>query len=285
MVKAQFIINQLIPLPDEILKKYNIIELPSPLIIDGTEYRDNNLPYSLDEFTEILMSDKTKMDTAPNPPSDYKDIFDTIDPEIPIFVICLSMKIGAFYKSALSIQGEYQDRDITVIDTLFCPPGMTMLTLAAGQAALEAESVDQLKEEITAIRDRIKLFWGLFSLKYLYQTGRISATKAFIGQMLKIVPMITTDSDGIIIPAGKTRHISKSLDRIVSFMENDIQEKKGDAIDILVSYTGSEENGLMLKEKLESSFTVKNTHFFKGSYCVHRYVGPNAAGVGYYVHP
>jgi DegV family protein with EDD domain len=162
---------------------------------------------------------------------------------------------------------------------------MTLLALTAAETALEAETAEDLKKRVKEIQNRIRQYWALFSLKYLYQTGRISAAKAFIGQMLKLVPMITTDAEGLIIPAGKTRHIVKSFDRIISFVEKDIKKQNGSTIDILVSYTGSEENGIVLKEKIEKYFDVANALFFKGSYCVHRYVGPDAAGLAFYVHP
>ena len=90
MVPARFVLSQIIPLPEEVKSKYNITEIQTPLIIDDTEYRDNDLPFSITEFSDMLLSGKHKIETAANPPSEYAEIFKNTPPEIPIFVFVLS---------------------------------------------------------------------------------------------------------------------------------------------------------------------------------------------------
>ena len=62
-----------------------------------------------------------------------------------------------------------------------------------------------------------------------------------------------------------------------------MKQKKGESIDVLISYTGHEENAVLLQEKVKERFTVSSVVFLKGGYCVHRYVGPDAAGLAYLV--
>lgn len=281
MVPARFIISQIIPLPEEELSRLNIIQIPTPIIIDGTEYRDNSLPFGTDKFSDMLLSNNHKINTAANSPSEYTEIFKDTKPETPVFVFCLSTKISAFLTSATSAAHETEDRDITVIDTLFCPPAPTLYAIAAAREAEESSSVSELKRRVRQLQSRIGVYWALFSLEYLQQTGRISSAKAFLGKLLKLVPMITTDHEGLIIPAGKTRKITKSLDKISGFIERDLEKCRAGSIDILVSYTGDKQNALALQEKITERFDVGQTFFFKGSYCVHRYLGPNAAGLAY----
>ena len=171
MVPARFIVSQIIPLPEETKSKLNIIEIPTPLIIDDTEYRDNNLPFSTADFSDMLLSGKHKIETAANPPSEYAEIFKNTPPEMPIFVFCLSTKISAFYKSVISAVNEVPDRDVTVIDTLFCPPAPTLYAIAAAGEAAESGDASELKRRVRNLHPRIGLFWALFSLEYLHQTG------------------------------------------------------------------------------------------------------------------
>jgi len=281
MVPARFIISQIVPLPEETKSEHHIIEIPTPLVIDGTEYRDNDLPFSTEKFSDMLLSEEHKIETAANPPSEYAEIFNSTPPEMPIFVFCLSTKISGFYKSVISAAHEAEERDVTVIDTLFCPPGPTLYAFSAAREAADSNDAAELKRRIRGIQSRIGAYWALFSLEYLQQTGRISAAKAFLGKLLKLVPVITVDREGLIIPAGKTRRIEKSLDRISRLIEKDLEQREAGTIDILVSYTGDEANGLRLKEKITEQFDVGNALFFKGGYCVHRYLGPNAAGLSY----
>lgn len=284
MIKVQFITDQLVPLTEEEKSKYNIFEVPNPLSIDGKEYIDNQLPFSIEKFCELLLDEDKTMETSQPPPVAYEELFKKIPPELPIYIFCMSSNIAGFYKSATSAKSNFPERDINIIDTLSVPPLPLLGVFTAAKFAENASSLEDLKKQIEGITSRMGIYWALYSLKYLYVSGRINAAQAFFGKMIKLVPLITTDKSGLIIPAGKTRRIAKSISRICELVERDIEQKGGTAVDLIISYTGSEENGLLLKETAEKRLPVKNLFFRKGSYSVHRYIGPDGAGIGYYIH-
>ena len=284
-MEARFVIAEIVPLPEDVKSKWGIIQYPNPISIDGREYLDNQLPYSLEEFSEMLLSEAHVMETSVTPPSVYKEIYEGVPADIPIFVICFSRKISAFYNSAVAAQADFKDREITVIETRFCPPGMTLWALVAAGIAEETDSLEELREKVAGLGDRMGVYHALFSLKYLHQTGRISSAKAFIGGMMKIVPIITTSEDGMIVPAGKGRRIEKSLDKVCDFLERDLEQKGGSVVDLLYVYTGSKENVHLLREKVEKRFTVGDSVLYNSGYCMHRYLGTNVAGFAYHIHP
>jgi DegV family protein with EDD domain len=285
MMEARFVITEIVPLPEEVKSECGIIQYANPISIDGKEYLDNQLPFSLEEFSEMLLSEAHVMETSVTPPPVYKEIYESVPAEIPIFAICFSRKISAFCDSALAAAEDFKDRDITVIRTRFCPPVMTLWAILAARVAEETDSADELRESVTAMGDRMGVYHALFSLKYLRQTGRISAAKAFLGGMMKIVPIITCSEDGMIVPAGKGRRIEKSLDKVCDFLERDMTRMGGSTVDFLYAYTGEEENVRVLMEKVKERFTVGESFLYRSGYCMHRYLGPNAAGFAYYVRP
>ncbi len=285
MVKPVYVIAKMVNLTDEIREKYNIIEYASPVAIDGKDYLTSEVPFSKEEFSRMLVSGKHTFESAVSPPEVYKKIYESIPDETPIYVICFSSKLSAFVKSARTAADEFPDKDITVLETPYCPPAMSFYPMVAAGMAEKAQTNEELKPQITAIYERMRIYHALFSLTYLHQAGRISAAKAFLGKMMKIVPLITTNDEGMIVPAGKARRIEKSLDRICDFIETDINQKKGSSIDMLVTYTGSRGNAEMLREKLESRFDVNQNFMLEGGYLILRYLGPDAAGLVYYVNP
>jgi fatty acid-binding protein DegV len=103
--------------------------------------------------------------------------------------------------------------------------------------------------------------------------------------MIKLVPIITTDSEGNIVPAAKTRRIEKSLTRICELVERDIEGKDVEAMDFFVTFTGTSANGEMLRDMVMERFPVRICHFMQGHYSILRYLGPEAAGLSYYIHP
>ena len=59
-MQARFICSEIIPLPEEVKRELNIITIPNPINIDGTEYLDNQLPFSTEEFSAMLMDARTE---------------------------------------------------------------------------------------------------------------------------------------------------------------------------------------------------------------------------------
>lgn len=283
MVRGRFLISDLTPLPETICREFDIVPVPHPLRIDGREYPNNALPFTHEEFGRMLLTGRHTFETAVTPPEVYAAIYREIPPDTPIYVICFSGKISAFHAAARLAADAFPERDITVIETPFCPPVMTLWALTAARLAAETATNTELKPLVTALGRDMGVYHALFSLEYLRQTGRINAAKAFIGRMIKLVPVITTDRDGHIVPAAKTRRIEKSLARICELVARDIEGRDAAAIDILVTYTGTEANGRRLMDNLQTRFPVRHSLLVQGSFSMLRHLGPDAAGLAYYV--
>ncbi|MFH1708832.1 MAG: DegV family protein [Planctomycetota bacterium] len=285
MVRAKFIIADIIPLPEELRTRYNIVQLPHPLTVDGVEYPNNALPFSTAEFGRMLLAGGHTFETSVTPPPVYAAEYRRTPPGEPIFAICFSPKLGAFHEAARSAAAECPDRDITVIPTRFCPPVMTLWALLAGGLAETAADAAALKAAVLGLGERLGVYHALFSLEYLHQTGRLNTAKALIGRMLKLVPIVTNDAEGYIVPAAKTRLIAKSLERICVLVAADRDRLGGGAVDVLVTWTGSETNGRLLRDLVMQRLSVRTRHFLAGGYSILHYLGPEAAGLAYHVAP
>lgn len=281
---AKFLISQLAPLPEEVVSQHNIVEIPSPLYVDEEEYADNDVPFSIDKMCEMLLKDVKQFGSAQSPPSDYIEVIKSIPRETPVFIICLSSKLSGYYKSALEAQEECSEHDVTVIDTTLTPPAMSLYAITAFRTAKQASSVEDLKEKVLAVKERLNQYWAFHSLKYLYKSGRINAAQAFLGKMIQLVPILTCDEEGNMINVAKVRRAPKAFEKISALIQDDMEKQEGTSVDILVLHTGmAAENGRLLKKKLEKDLPVGRSMLLKASYVTHRIVGPNAVSAAYAV--
>lgn len=281
-MEAKFIIPQLSPLPEEVKTEHNIIELPSPLYIDDTEYTDNDVPFPLEDMCRILLDDIKKVGSAQSTPQDYINIIQGIPEDVPVFMICLSSKLSGYYTSALEAKEKCSNRDITVIDTRYTPPVLSLYALKASEIAKTVSSADELREKVLGIKDRIGQYWAFHSLKYLYKAGRINAAQAFLGKMIHLVPIITADDDGTLITVVKVRRIRKAFSTIADLIKTDMEKQGASSLDIIVLHTAmAEENGRLLEEKLKDELPVKQSMLLRASYVTHRMVGPDAVSAAF----
>jgi EDD domain protein, DegV family len=108
---------------------------------------------------------------------------------------------------------------IEIVDSKSASMGIGALAIRASQMAAAGSSRVEIVEELEHLRDRVVIFVGFETLEYLRKGGRIGATKAAIGGLLSIKPIMTME-DGIIVPLDQPRTRAKARERILELMSD-----------------------------------------------------------------
>jgi DegV family protein with EDD domain len=108
---------------------------------------------------------------------------------------------------------------IEIVDSKSASMGIGALAIRASQMAAAGSSRVQIVEELEHLRDRVVIFVGFETLEYLRKGGRIGATKAAIGGLLSIKPIMTME-DGVIVPLDQPRTRAKARERILELMSD-----------------------------------------------------------------
>ena len=101
-------------------------------------------------------------------------------------------------------------------------------------------------------------------LHFLKRGGRISATTAVVGSMLKIKPVLHVDNEGRLINIGKARGRAASLKALVDKMEQTAIDP-GDQT-VFISHGDCLEDAQMVAQMVRDRFGVKDVYL--------NYVGP-----------
>jgi hypothetical protein len=64
--------------------------------------------------------------------------------------------------------------------------------------------VKEIKENLDKAIATVRLFIALPSLKYVIRSGRLGKPQGILATLLNIKPVLTSDSDGKIVPCAKT---------------------------------------------------------------------------------
>lgn len=185
-----------------------------------------------------------------------------------MLVIAFSSGLSGTCTAAFAAQKElkekYPDRSVFVVDSLCASGGQGLLTRYALQnrdAGMSlADNAAWTKENAT----NIVHWFTVDDLQFLHRGGRVSATSAYFGGMLKIKPVLHVDMEGKLIPMekvqGRKRSLRAMLDKTREFAVDPEKQM------MLISHGDSEEDAQWLGDKLKEELNVPQVEY--------SYIGP-----------
>jgi DegV family protein with EDD domain len=146
---------------------------------------------------------------------EYEPIIEAGD---DIVSLHFSSGISGTYESALQAKQQLERQGVdplrvTVIDTGSACGGYGMVLLAAAAAAAHGGAHGEVVAAAAKMMDGLKFWFAIDTLEYLRRGGRIGAAAAAFGGAIKIKPILTVTTEGI-VPVEKVRTEARVLARI-----------------------------------------------------------------------
>lgn len=156
-----------------------------------------------------------------------------------IIIFTISSGLGGTYNAVCSFAKEYEDKiKIHVIDTKVAAFSEGYHAIRAVEMLNKGYTVEQvLKETEWAIKNQV--FLGVDEkLDYLIYNGRLKGAKAFMGQMLKICPVLKFNESGEIVAIESIRTPKKALGRTCEILKELIGDRDPKDYMLYHVYTG-----------------------------------------------
>ncbi|MBS4539083.1 DegV family protein [Clostridium sp. D2Q-11] len=257
-MRVKIITDSACDLPKEIIKKYDIEVMPLMVILNEKEYEDG-----VDIEAENLykrMREGAAPKTAQASPGKIKEVFTKYAKENRecVYVGFSSELSGTFNTSVImkeEVLEEYPDFKIEVFDSKAASMGFGLIVHKAGQLAEEGKSIEEILEAVDFYSKHMEHIFTVDSLEYLYRGGRVSKTKAFVGGLLNIKPILDVE-DGKLIPIEKVRGRNKVVKRMIEIMKERGKDLENQVVGI--SHGDDIEVAMQAKELMETNFGVKN---------------------------
>jgi DegV family protein with EDD domain len=251
MARVRVVTDSTAYLDSEVVKKLGITVLPLQIHLGAETFMDGP-----DLDREMFFRQMARSSVPPRsvPPSvdvfvrTYQELSQTTDQ-------VLSLHVSGGLSGACAVARQAADQllgrcEIAVIDSQTVSVGLGILVKAAGEAAAEGQSLDQIERLIRSMIQRIYVVFFVETLDYLEREGRIRPAQALLGAMLNIKPFLTMD-EGELIPMEKVRSRDKAVDKLYEFVAefSDIEQ-----IAILQSTPQHMEETKLLLERLDMTF-------------------------------
>ncbi|MBN1876831.1 MAG: DegV family protein [Anaerolineae bacterium] len=263
------------------LRELGIISLPIVAEANGRYFMyDQQTDEHLDLLREMELS-RARISIVGPSPDDFRAVFHrTLYRTNKMLVILSSSYLSPVMRNARIAARDFMGRcDITILDSRTISVGLGLLVARAGEMLQEGiYSLPDVVKQIRGMIPRIYVVMISHTLDYVYRSGKLSATQAILGSMLKIHPYLLVE-DGDITPLEKSRKPEKALDKLVEFASEFTRFQK-----LVIFQSGAEptEEALMLKSRLEQLRPNREFPIIAYDPILASHIGPEGVGMVIY---
>ncbi len=261
-------------IPQALADKLGIAVVPLYVQFGQSTYRDR-VDISEEEFYERLLKDLVHPGTSQPTPQDFAEVYKRIGEGAEgIVSVHISTKLSGTCSSAL--QGKEMVKNgcpVEVIDSEKVSMGLGLLAIGAAELAAAGKTMEEIVEGTKKMIPDTHV-WALFdTLKYLAAGGRIGKSKALMGSVLNIKPILAV-KDWVMAPATQARSRNKGI-----AMLNDFGHSFTDIRDMALMYTTTPDEAATLADLLGDVFDRKKIKLARLGPALGVHAGPGALAI------
>ena len=254
----------------DLVQQLDVRVLPLSFTIQDHVYHNypDNREMEPHAFYEMLRAGEVATTSAVNVAQYTEALEPLLQEGRDVLVLAFSSGLSATYSSSViaveDLREKYPDRKLYTVDTLCSSLGQGLLVYLAAQQRAQGKSIEEVRDWAEANKLKLCHQFTVDDLHFLKRGGRISATTAVVGSMLKIKPVLHVDNEGRLINIGKARGRAASLKALVDKMEQTAIDP-GDQT-VFISHGDCLEDAQMVAQMVRDRFGVKDVYL--------NYVGP-----------
>ncbi len=200
--KVAIITDSTCDIPSIWRTQYNLQVIPLTIVWGDRQYLDG-IDIQPDEFYARLPQSDLHPTTSQPAPQNFRAAYDqaVTDGARSILVFTLSSAMSGTYSSAVQAATD-SPVPITVVDSKSNSMGLGWQVLAAARALANGRDAAAALAAAEKVREGLVYLITLDTLEYLDRGGRIGGAAQFIGNLLKIKPLIYVNHDTGKVEAG-----------------------------------------------------------------------------------
>ncbi|HHU28741.1 TPA: DegV family protein [bacterium] len=272
-------------LPAYLIEDEHLKVLPLGFNIDGKNYKNysDERDMTNKEFYSLIRNKKNPTTSQVTPIEFINAIEPILKDNKDVLCIIFSSALSGTYNSLLiakeELEEKYQNAKIIAIDSLCSSFGQGLLIHQAINLKKDGKTIDEVARFVEDNKLNLCHFFTGDDLYHMKRGGRLSATKAFLGTVLQLKPIIYMDNMGRLVPITTARGRKGAFKKIIKLMEERITSftktvfiSHGDCVD------DANFVALLIKEK----FNIKNIFLSFIGPVIGSHAGPNVIGVFFF---
>ena len=241
--------------PDIIIEKYDVEIVPLTVIFNGVEYIDG-VDINNKQFYKMLRESEVMPKTSQVTYSQFKEVFEKYKDDEVLYIGGSSAASGTYQSAVIAKNDGYEN--VHVFDTQNLSTGSALFVIKACEMREKGYSIEEIIENLNLLKGSEELIASVDTLEYLKKGGRISSTKAMIGNLLSIKPILTVEN-GLVSQKSQVRGKKHIYSELVKYM-SDVYNKDLEDKTVILGCGDNEEDLETLKNHLTEECKVKDVY-------------------------
>lgn len=270
---------------DYIAKQHQLHIVPMSYQIEGKVYEidltDDTLSARVQDFYEKLQNGAVATTFQVNQIEWVEHVTPLLEKGEDVLMLVLSSSLSGMYGTSVAAVNElrkkYPERKIFTFDTRCASLGEGLLVHYALQYRDAGHGIEETYQWVQENAQRMIHWFTVTDLHFLHRGGRLSATSAYLGTILKIKPILNVDPKGRLIPREKVQGRKHSLKQLFEKVEQDALQPSEQTM--FISHGDSEKDALWLAERLKDKLHVPEIMISQIGPIVGSHAGPGTVAV------
>jgi DegV family protein with EDD domain len=258
----------------------NFYVFPMNYTIDGKEHVFTSLD-DKDDSELMRLYDRMREGAVPTTAqinlNEYLNVFTKLTDEgHEVLYMCFSSGLSGTYQTAQLARGMVLEQNpaamLYVVDTLSAASGQGMLVYRALEQRARGMNAKELMDWVTENRQHQMHWFTVDKLDYLYRGGRISRSKAMMGDMLRIKPVMNVNFEGKLVPyekaAGRKRSLKCMVEKYETLADRDCWDN------VFIAHGDCQEDAEYVAEKVREINPNVNIRFQRVGAIIGSHTGP-----------
>lgn len=260
----------------------NIFMVRMPIYFGDKEYLDG-VTISAEEFYTRLINEDIVPSTSQPSLGETLELYEELKNKgyTDIIHLPISKGISGFYQSLFSISDLVEGINIHIVDTRATSVILAYIVLEVARLVKENHTVSEILEHCEYLSSHYNAYFMVNDLKYLIKNGRLSNAAGFIGNILKIKPILTFNEEGQIIGIEKIRTTKKAMQHIVQKVLEETKNYK--KVKYFVTYAFTEDLNKEFIELVSENIDFSQVLHSIFPTVIGAHVGSSVVALGYFV--
>ena len=284
MRKVAIVTDSTCCLPQELVEKYEIYEVPLQILHEGKSYRDG-IDISPGEVYEIMRRRENLPTTSTPPAGDFLNAYRQLAQEAEsILCITLTSLQSKVFEAASTAREIAKDESLSniieVLDSRSVSGALGFIVLEAARKASQGAGLAEVVEVAKSTMGRVHFLGVLDTLYYLARTGRLARAAAWAGALLNLKPLLEHNpAIGETTPVSRPRTTLKAVEHMLEIMSRGVGDS---TIHVMVHHADDLERAEELMAEIESRFSCTELYLTEFTPVMGVHTGPGLLAIAFY---
>ena len=270
----KIICDSMSDIPKEIIEKYGVEIIPLTVIFNGVEYMDG-IDITHSQFYKMLRESESMPKTSQITYAQFKEVFEKYKDEEVLYISGSSRASGTYQSAVLAKNDGYDN--VHIFDTYNFSMVSGLFVIKACEMREKGYSIEEILNHLNSLKGTEDVIVSVDTLEYLKKGGRISSTKAMLGNLLNVKPILHVE-DGLVAQKsqvrGKKQMYSTLVKGIGEKFDNNLEDRT-----VIIGFGDNEEDFEIVKNKFMEEYKVKDLYCVNIGCAICSHIGPGVLAI------